>query len=215
MRAYVGQCRGSKLIAACQREGWGECTQPDEYPPRRRPWFADNGAFKAWRAGRAFDGDAFAAYVARLAAEGAAPEFVVAPDVVAGGGASLALSVAWAPRLAPLGAPLALVVQDGMAAAEVAAALGPFCAAVRRRHAAVEDRDGARVGAAGARARAALPRRARRHAEARRVGAAHRRRLDRLVPAAVERREVPRVRGRAARGPGAGGSLHRNGVVTP
>lgn len=53
------------------------------------------------------------------------PDFIVAPDIVAGGGRSLALSVEWLPQLADV-APIFLAVQDGMTAADVRAAAPGF-----------------------------------------------------------------------------------------
>lgn len=70
----------------------------------------DNGAFRAWRAGKPFDVEAFTS--ALEIARPIAPDFVVAPDVVAGGVASLEVSRAWLPRLEGFRAYLA--VQDGM-----------------------------------------------------------------------------------------------------
>jgi hypothetical protein len=128
VKMYVGQTRSRALIAELSALGWGEMTQPDEWPPRRQPWALDNGAFKAWRGGEPFDGAAFLDVVRR--SHGAPPDFVVCPDIVAGGAASLALSLGWARILAPFRLPLALVVQDGMGEPEVLAALGahPFVA---------------------------------------------------------------------------------------
>lgn len=122
---YVGQTRSTRLIGRLQSLGWGEMTQPDEYPPRRLPWVLDNAAFKLWRAGLPFDGERFRR-VAALAATEPRPDFVVCPDVVAGGMASLALSLQWAPELAAIGHRLALVVQDGMRPGDVAPHVAAF-----------------------------------------------------------------------------------------
>ncbi len=67
MKVYVGQSRASKAIAALAEAGFGECVQRGEGLPRRLPWFMDNGAFRDWKAGRSFDGDAFVASFERLA----------------------------------------------------------------------------------------------------------------------------------------------------
>ena len=124
--AYVGQCRGAALIAQCEAHGIGEMTQPNEYPPRRAPWALDNGAFKLWRSGKPFDGVKFMAVATAAAAREVRPDFVVCPDVVAGGLDSLKLSLAWAPQLRALGHRLALVVQDGMTSDDVAPHLHLF-----------------------------------------------------------------------------------------
>lgn len=110
MMVYVGQTRSTKLIPALVELGFGEVTQPAEMPPRRRPWALDNGAFKAWRSGKPFDSERFSAALSAAVK----PDFVCLPDIVAGGLASLDLSLTWAPKAASYGHKLALVVQDGM-----------------------------------------------------------------------------------------------------
>ena len=107
MRVYVGQTRSRALIAELSTHGFGECTQPTELPPRRRPWFYDNGAFKAWRSGQPFD---LARWRAGLDVARSA-DFVVAPDIVSGGLDSLAFSLSLVDEIQ---APAYLVVQDGM-----------------------------------------------------------------------------------------------------
>jgi hypothetical protein len=73
-----------------------------------------NGAFGDWKAGREFAADAYTADVATLRAHRLVrPDFVVAPDIVAGGAASLERSREWLSRLVDMG-PVYLVVQDGM-----------------------------------------------------------------------------------------------------
>lgn len=81
----------------------------------------DNGAWSDFQAGRAFDGDAFEQLVDKL---GARADWIVLPDIVAGGHKSLDLSVRWLNRC--LGAcPLVLIaVQDGMAEADLAPLVG-------------------------------------------------------------------------------------------
>lgn len=112
MRVYVGQCRGKRFIRILSEAGIGECTQRDEFPPRRTPWFLDNGAFKDWTAGKPFDATEWRAAVAACRAGPVAPEFVVTPDLVAQGWDSLAFSVEHVGELAGL-RPY-LVTQDGM-----------------------------------------------------------------------------------------------------
>jgi hypothetical protein len=95
MRAFVGQTRSRALIAELASMGYGECTNRGEFPPRRHPWFLDNGAFSDWRAGRAFDVDGFERDLSRALVHSERPRFVVCPDRVAGGRASLAFSLRW------------------------------------------------------------------------------------------------------------------------
>lgn len=121
MRIYVGQTRAAKLVARLQREGVGECCLPDVLPPRRTPWFLDNGAFVAWRAGTAWDERRFAQALERLPTL-AVPDFVVAPDVVGEWDTTLARSRAWLDRLAPWRPFLA--VQDGAHPSDASALSG-------------------------------------------------------------------------------------------
>lgn len=127
MMAYVGQARGSRLIATLQALGLGECTTREEVPPRRTPWFFDNGAFKDFTAGVAFQTARYERALDRLSSTpGLRPDFVVVPDIVAGGLESLRFSASWAERLSWLGLPLYLVVQDGMTERDVAGALDSY-----------------------------------------------------------------------------------------
>lgn len=69
--------------------------------------------------------EAFARDLARVAAGDVRPDFIVAPDVVAGGRSSLALSLSWLEAVTRVG-PAYLAVQDGMSEPEVAEALPGF-----------------------------------------------------------------------------------------
>ena len=75
----------------------------------------DNGAWTAHQRGEAFDEDAFVEAVDRL---GDGADWIVAPDIVAGGLESLAYSVSWLPRLR--GRRVLIAVQDGMTPDDVA-----------------------------------------------------------------------------------------------
>lgn len=126
--AYVGQTRCAcpathrkgcvrGRLAAFRYDGGrvlGECTQRNELPPRRTPWFLDNGAFRDWLNGKPFDTARWADAIAAARAFPTPPDFVVAPDLVAGGWASLEVSVESVGALAGL-RPY-LVAQDGMEA---------------------------------------------------------------------------------------------------
>lgn len=125
MKVYVGQTRSRKLIAELSRLGFGEMTQPYEYPPRRLPWALDNGAFADHRKGRPVNVERLLT-VARKASARQRPDFVVAPDVIAGGRSSLRLSLRWRDAIADLGLPVALVVQDGMSRKDVEPHLDKF-----------------------------------------------------------------------------------------
>lgn len=114
MKIYVGQTRSRWFIAQLAALGYGECTNRGELPPRRYPWFYDNGAYVDWKAGRKWDEDEYRADLALLRANPTCvPDFLVAPDIVAGGAESLARSRVWLPELRTIG-PVYLALQDGM-----------------------------------------------------------------------------------------------------
>lgn len=137
MLVYVGQTRSRRLIAKLVELGIGECTNRGEYPPRRSPWFLDNGAFSDWRSGRDFDDEEFWFELILALASSNPPAFVVCPDRVATGLASLAFSLRWLDecesRLRVLGEHVELAVprwyfvtQDGMTADDVRAVAPRF-----------------------------------------------------------------------------------------
>jgi len=119
MRAYVGQTRDPDLIALLNRHGIGECAVRGTLPPKRTPWFYDNGCFVDWRNGAAFNTVQFTRDLRRITywpARGqmTKPDFLVLPDLVAAGNQSLACSLEWLddPQLPDV--PRYLAVQDGM-----------------------------------------------------------------------------------------------------
>lgn len=84
-------------------------------------WAGDNGAWSDFQEGKPFDEGRFRRFLDWAAVQIRPADFIVAPDIVAGGRASLDYSVSWLPRLK--GAPcerLLLAVQDGMTEADVA-----------------------------------------------------------------------------------------------
>lgn len=83
------------------------------------PYALDNGAWTAFQQGTPFDEGAF---LGLLDALGDGADWIVLPDIVAGGLASLDYSLSWLDRVP--GHRL-LAVQDGMTAADVRSLLGP------------------------------------------------------------------------------------------
>jgi hypothetical protein len=75
------------------------------------PYALDNGAWSDFRTGRDFDDERFKTLVDRL---GGQADWIVAPDVVAGGLASLQLSLCWLPHLLIRARLVLVAVQDGM-----------------------------------------------------------------------------------------------------
>jgi hypothetical protein len=128
MKAYVGQTRAAVLIDELAGAGIGECVCRGEFPPRRSfSWFYDNGAFSDFKAGRPFAVAKFwrelALMVDVVELQGhTLPDFVVLPDLVAGGCASLTESASWLEVVrgyAARGVRFYVAVQDGMTAADV------------------------------------------------------------------------------------------------
>lgn len=76
------------------------------------PVALDNGAFSAWLKGYGFDEYLFLKTLSRCMKAGLSLNFIVCPDIVAGGIASVEFSEMWRVRLA--GHKLYFAVQDGM-----------------------------------------------------------------------------------------------------
>jgi len=124
--AYVGQTRSRALIARLNQLSIGECVVRGELPPRRPArFFHDCGAFRDWRAGKSFDANRWSRDMRWLSYRGIVPDFVVVPDIVAGGLTSLAFSAQWRDDV-PDEFPAYLAVQDGMTASDVAAELARY-----------------------------------------------------------------------------------------
>jgi len=122
MRAYCGQTRDKRLVQLFAQYGVGECTVRGELLSRKRdPWFYDNGAFRDWQAGKMFNAMRFVRDMRRIRysnGRDGAPDFVVLPDKVAAGTASLDFSDGWWNDVEGLRSYVA--VQDGMSADDVA-----------------------------------------------------------------------------------------------
>lgn len=85
----------------------------------------DNGAWSDYQAGRAFDEDGYDRYLGWVEAQAHPFDFLVLPDIVAGGMESLGLSVRYLNRCGSI-APLVLIpVQDGMEATDLDGLVGP------------------------------------------------------------------------------------------
>jgi hypothetical protein len=85
------------------------------------PYAIDNGAWSDFQNGTAFDDDAFDRL---LDAMGAGADWIVLPDIVAGGIASLEMSLRWTNRCLSI-CPLVLIaVQDGMTEADISPFVG-------------------------------------------------------------------------------------------
>ncbi|MDU4254522.1 hypothetical protein [Pseudomonas sp.] len=86
------------------------------------PYAIDNGAWSSFMQKEPFDELAFGRAVDRL---GESAEWIVLPDIVAGGMASLELSLCWLDRLKGIPTRLLLAVQNGMVPNDVRELLSP------------------------------------------------------------------------------------------
>jgi hypothetical protein len=88
------------------------------------PYAFDNGAFKDFLAKRPFRDDQYLRALERLWTL-PSPDFLIVPDLVADGPASLEFSESWRPRVTGF-APLYLAVQDGMKRDEVESVIAEY-----------------------------------------------------------------------------------------
>lgn len=85
----------------------------------------DNGAWSDYQAGRPFDEDAYDRFLEWVEAQACSVDWLVLPDIVAGGMESLALSLRYLNRCRSV-APLVLIaVQDGMTPDDLSPLVGP------------------------------------------------------------------------------------------
>lgn len=125
MIAYASRTGTKRNLDALHQAGWHLLVSAaGALRPEGFPYALDNGAWSAFQQHRPFDEAQFALALARL---GADAEWVVAPDIVAGGQASLGLSLAWLSRCQSACARVLLAVQDGMVPADVAPYLSATC----------------------------------------------------------------------------------------
>ena len=115
MMAYASRTGTRRNLAALRDAGWRLLVSArGVLRSEGFPYALDNGAWTAHQRGEQFDEEAFGQAVELL---GAGADWVVAPDIVAGGLRSLAYSVAWLPRLRGR---VLIAVQDGMTPSDVA-----------------------------------------------------------------------------------------------
>lgn len=116
MHIYTAHAGGKKLDEIVKRQ-MGVLASPGRsctgYKKTGIKMAIDNGAFSSWMRGFPFMADVFRDHLADAFKNGINAEFIVCPDIVAGGKQSLDFSMKWASGEL-LGARLALAVQDGM-----------------------------------------------------------------------------------------------------
>tara|TARA_Y100000296_G_C5096314_1_gene217554 strand:- start:198 stop:836 length:639 start_codon:yes stop_codon:yes gene_type:complete len=118
MVIYTGNAYGTDLEEVKARSmGIMACTGPGFKPSKQwrgLPCALDNGAFMAWKRGFPFPAEAFRASIRGAYSAGLELDFIVCPDIVAGGCDSLDFSIGWAKGELLGCSRLALAVQDGM-----------------------------------------------------------------------------------------------------
>jgi len=119
---YASRTGTRRNLLALRRAGWRLVLSPTGVLDAEGFRYGlDNGAWTAFQQREPWNAEAFYRAAFQF---GPTADWVVAPDVVAGGLASLDLTLQWLPRLDFC--PLRLIaVQDGMSAGDVAPHLGP------------------------------------------------------------------------------------------
>jgi len=132
MKLYASWTGTKKNLTALRTNGWALLMSPDTlfrcknktaplWPDGTpAPYVLDNGAWGCHQRGEPFDEDAFMWAYGRIADNA---EWIVAPDIVGGGLASLDLTKSWLDELTH---PLILIaVQDGMGPSDVLPLMSP------------------------------------------------------------------------------------------
>jgi hypothetical protein len=121
--AYASRTGTKRNLDGLRARGWGLMVSASGVHRTEgfNRYALDNGAWTTHNLGRPWSEARFRQLVDAF---GAGADFIAAPDIVAGGLASLRLSVSWLPRLEHLRRLLLIPVQDGMEPADVRPLLG-------------------------------------------------------------------------------------------
>lgn len=123
MIAYAAYTTNRRSLAAVREAGWRVLLSPATGLQNYGiPYGLDNGAWSAHVAGEQFRAEPFRVAVGKI---GAGATFVVAPDIVGGGLASLEMTLEWLDWLLGLVPVVLIAVQDGMSPGDVRHLLGP------------------------------------------------------------------------------------------
>lgn len=116
LKVYQGNSMKRTVVDFCNQHGIGIMMCADWRNPEKFPYYSvDNGAFSAWSNDVPWDEEHFLKMLGRARTSYIQPDFVVVPDQVAAGRASLRFSVSWIKRLPEFpGTRYMLAVQDGM-----------------------------------------------------------------------------------------------------
>lgn len=121
MIAYASRTGTRRNLDAMRQAGWRLLISPSCLRTEGFGYALDNGAWSAHSQGRPFDTQAFTTALRRL---GAGADWTTLPDIVAGGHASLELSLRWMHRVLDESPRALLAVQDGLTLNDVVCFLG-------------------------------------------------------------------------------------------
>lgn len=109
---YASRTGTKRNLAALRAAGWRLLvSRAGVWRSEGFAYCADNGAWSDFNARRPFDEEAFEPFLEEF---GPSADFVVLPDIVAGGRASLELSLRWMNRARAVCDLVLIAVQDGM-----------------------------------------------------------------------------------------------------
>jgi len=110
---YTSRTGTRTTLAALKQAGWGLLVSATDSHLKYdfRLWGLDNGAWTAHQQGTPWQPEPFLRLCDKL---GSGAQWVVVPDIVAGGWESLELSKQWLPKLQGVAKHQLLAVQDGM-----------------------------------------------------------------------------------------------------
>ncbi len=122
MIAYASHTGTKRNLQGIRENDWRilySAAEPSHFVDEGILHALDNGAWQKFQQGREWDADADKAFGFGLDRWGKSADWVVAPDIVAGGMRSLALSLSWMPRVLSATSYALLAVQDGMTVEDV------------------------------------------------------------------------------------------------
>lgn len=123
MICYASRTGTRRNLAALRQERWRLIiSREGVWRSEGFPYALDNGAWTDFQRGRDFDNEKFRRLVDEF---GSHADWIIAPDIVAGGVRSLRLSMLWLPHLLLRCRLVLIAVQDGMTPADLAAIVMP------------------------------------------------------------------------------------------
>lgn len=124
---YASRTGTKRNLDGLRRHGWGLLvSRAGEWRTEGfTDWVADNGAWADFQAGRQFYDDEFERFLMWVEDQPVPPAWLVLPDIVAGGLASLALSVRYINRCLSVAPMVLIAVQDGMTVDDLVPLVGP------------------------------------------------------------------------------------------